>query len=593
MASAFVMTALPLLAHALPQQNSSPYWVNLYGALSEADHPLVSRIQEVFQRVLNAADKRGNRIPNLIILREIENPWAFCLKDGSVLLSQRAAEFCYQDVKKSVGDARMAFVLGHELAHLSSDDFWGTEAFQTLANFGPENPVTDTESVARVRDILFKSKDPAIRKAKELKADAYGLLYASIAGYSPQHIVDTEGKNFFQHWTDQITKQIAYSEDAHPEPKARATLLLSKMNAVKEQVYLFQMGVRLYQLGRYEDALDFMEVFQEEFPCREVFSNIGLIYYQKAMKELAECDRNRAYRFRPSVVLDTETRAETFLRKCGEDLFRKSVRYFRHACKQDTLYATARVNLSAALILSEKHSEALSVLDVALKIQKDDPRAMNNRAIAMYLLGPSIQTDMFQQASDVLKAVIAKHPEYSDAYYNLGRIQAERERNAALRETWGKYLETEPFGIYSDIVRESLQKEKPSPETRRSAPAEFTEACPVKLGETDDETERQLAKFDEHTPDLRRTFGKCYVRGGVRVLVLEDVVEVVETPVRKAMRLSEITSKYGQPCRKHPAPSGVTTLVYDNFALDIQDDMVRKVTHFVVPIAPHRNNHDE
>ncbi|RLC16042.1 MAG: hypothetical protein DRI57_11900, partial [Deltaproteobacteria bacterium] len=121
-----------------------------------------------------------------------------------------------------------------------------------------------------------KPEDREERKKKELKADEYGLLYALAAGYDPKAIADKEGKNFVQEWVNQITGEIAYTDEYHPAPQQRAAFLLAHMQKISNKLYLFHFGIRLYQLGRYEEALDFLNAFQNEFPCREVFNNIGL-----------------------------------------------------------------------------------------------------------------------------------------------------------------------------------------------------------------------------------------------------------------------------------------------------------------------------
>jgi len=71
-----------------------------------------------------------------------------------------------------------------------------------------------------------------------------------------------------------------------------------------------------------------------------------------------------------------------------------------------------------------------------------------------------------------------------------------------------------------------------------------------------------------------------HIGESLRVLVLEGVVELVEYPVSKPMPLSEINSGYGKPCRMFVSPSGVKTLVYEDFAVDVRDDLITGVILF-------------
>ncbi len=562
------------LSSASSKEEHASWWIETYRALEGKDHPLVPRVHKVFEKVRNAADKRGAYFPKLVILQYAKGNLALCIEDGTVLLTRKAIDICYAGKNREIGDARVAFVLGHELAHLANGDFWYREASENIRRFGPG------KAAGGMRIVI----DPAdMRRKRELKADADGLLYASMSGYDPKVIVNTEGANFFQEWERHIAGKFRSSDGVHPPAGLRGGVLLANMKAVIEELYFFDISVRLYQLGMYKDALIFLEKFRAKFPCREVLSNIGLVRCQMAMNKLAECDPDAAFRFRLPAVLDTETRAREYMRDrpgedCAKDMLKHALRYLRDACEKDVFYVPARVNYSSALIMAGEYSRAMAVAEEALKLEKDEPNALNNLAIAMYLLGPSpyIKVDMFKNAADMLKGVIKTHPDFPDAYYNLGRIQAERGRNSAVGETWRKYLEIEPAGLYADIVRKSLDMEAKS----KSAPLFFHEVSPVKLGRFDSKTEKQLKGFDRRKPKLGAVHCEYYSKNGIRVLALGDVVEVVERIVRGRMRLAEMRSRYGKAHKIFRSLSGVETLMYGKFAVDVREGMVTRVIYF-------------
>jgi len=48
------------------------------------------------------------------------DPWAIALPDGYIIIASQTLDICYKNVSKEIGDTRIAFILGHELAHLAN-----------------------------------------------------------------------------------------------------------------------------------------------------------------------------------------------------------------------------------------------------------------------------------------------------------------------------------------------------------------------------------------------------------------------------------------------------------------------------------------
>ncbi len=575
------MSASPDIFSASLQGQTADELVRTYGALYQKDHPLVSTAQTIFRQVRAAADKKGERYPDrLLILRKSGGPLAWVSKDGKIVLTRKGMEFCFKDVDKETGSARLAFILGHELAHLAKDDDWhGT--VRTIQNF-ETNPKVAQDIVALFSEAEDTGRDRKMRRRKELEADAYGLLYACMAGYDYHAIVDNNGINFFQEVLNHTPRPDSEASP-YPEPEERAEILFFRIKDIRNDLDLFHWGVRLYQMEMYEDALNFLTAFRKKFPCREVFSNIGLVYYQMAMKNLTRCDPDKTYRFKLATRADTRTRAEMFTR--SEECVRKmilfteklneAIRYFRAACEKDASYAPARINLSSAFIMAEKYSDAMAASDEALRLRPDDPEALSNKAVAMYLLGPLIKVDMYHQASDALRSIAEKHTGHSDALYNLARMRSERGRNAGVRETWEKYLAARPAGLRAEHIRKSLGIKKAPEAGRKNRLPDFIGPSPVRLGEVDSETMKQLKSLTKHP--LENIWGAYYRGKDIRVLELEGAVELVEVPVRQKVRFSEIND---EPGRILKSSSGMMTLIYDNAALDVRDGMAAKVVHF-------------
>ena len=191
----FILIASLLLvvpsAHADNSKVFAGWWIKNYGAIDAKMDPLAARAEQIFERVSMAADKKGSRFPRLVVIRADGDPYAQVIKDGSVILTYGGLKICYKGVSPSKGDARLAFILGHELAHLAKDDFWHSSAFAAVREYGDGKKVRES----LMKEFNWDATDPNtqefIRK-QELQADSYGLIYMTMAGYDPKAIIDKD-----------------------------------------------------------------------------------------------------------------------------------------------------------------------------------------------------------------------------------------------------------------------------------------------------------------------------------------------------------------------------------------------------------------
>lgn len=290
-----------------------------------------------------------------------------------MVLTEKAVDMCYQGVDRATGDARVAFVAGHELSHLFNRDFIRSEL--------SENKNHDTGSKEKDKSsiIIPKIKVPDNRKEKELRADIQGLVFALLAGYNPKIIIGKD--NFLQRWH-------TAEQDSHPAPDERLEKILLKREELLHILDLFYIGTRLCQLGRYDDALAFLKAFNKKFPSREVYNSIGLIFYQKAVQKLAECYPETAYKFklansldREIILAESDPANKVRGKNCKkESLFDDAMRYFKDACDKDRFYIPSRINYSSALIMKGKYATAEAVIkDEIMRIKNDYPNFMSQR----------------------------------------------------------------------------------------------------------------------------------------------------------------------------------------------------------------------
>ncbi len=562
------------------------WWIRNYGVVDSKSDPLAGRAEQVFGRVVAASDKKGNRLPRLVIVKADGDPYAQAIQDGSVILTQGGLKICYRGVDPDKADSRLAFVLGHELAHLSKDDFWHGLAFVALKEYGDESHVKESLLANLKWDVSDPRTQEFIRK-QELQADSYGLIYMTMAGYDPKAVVDKDGTNFFEEWVSQITGKIAYSDSLHPGPQERADFLRSQLVLVTEALDYFTFGARLYQLGRYSDAILLLEAFNERFPGREVFNNIGLCYYQLSMEVLSACDESLPLRFKLSTILDLETlgsklrnrgsesssclKDETFLKYINE-----GIRHFRIAVDMDPVYLPARVSLSSAFILSGEYANAMSVSDEALKIQPGNPEAMNNKAVALYLFGKVNNIDTADHAVGLLREASKTNPSFSDPAYNTASIQSERGRSAAASQEWMAFLSLEPAGIYARAASERLGVKTDEKFSKRK----ITDMkSPITLGKIKGETEKALKGMQRKMFSIGAFTGEIYEGNRLRALVIDGTVEVVEEELETRTTLREFRETHGDPAKLTTTTHG-QALVYGNFGIDVVNGSIRKIFYF-------------
>lgn len=242
----------------------------------------------------------------------------------------------------------------------------------------------------------------------------------------------------------------------------------------------------------------------------------------------------------------------------------------------DPTYLPARINLSSAWILAGEYPKAIGVIDEILKFHPQKPEALSNKAVALYLFGKANNIDTADQAIAILKEVSDKSPSFSDALYNMAFIQSERGRNAATLETLKRFLRMEPTGVYAQAAIERL-----GIKSEGKAPVKIAAEMksPVKLGDIKGETEKALRGMKQKRLILGGFRGEIYERSGIKVLAIDETVEIVEREADKPISLLEVNKTYGEPMKKINSLYGMT-LIYNDFGVDVMDGKVKKVIYF-------------
>ncbi len=430
-AALLVLTATTALAADSAQGHVGFYLRHFGGRVDPAQLP---RVHRVFERLRSVADKDARRWPELVVIRDLPGNRVLALPDGHVLLSRGAVDLIYRDVGAARGDARMAFVLGHELAHLSEDDFWDQEVARALAGRPDRSELSRQLGLAGRRHQV---------RVKETRADDLGFLYAALAGYPVQGLLDEgEGRDFLSFWV----QETGSGEDPeHAPPAVRARLLALRLQQRLEQKELFDFGVRLAHFNRCADALLFFQAFREHFPSRELFNNIGYCRLQQALDAMAP-ELARTY-WLPR-VLDGDSRLAAVpdgidqpysLRGSShnplvERFLRQAAVAFETAVDKDPFYLPGHVNLATTRFLQGEVFKARAAVEEARRLRPNDVEVRMLRALILY--EENLEMDLWPSVQVMLEKLLKESAGAPIVQYNLARLLENRGRAGQAEAHW-------------------------------------------------------------------------------------------------------------------------------------------------------------
>lgn len=197
-----------------------------------------------------------------------------------------------------------------------------------------------------------------------------------------------------------------------------------------------------------------------------------------ALKDLAEIDPKRVFRFMLSTTVDSNTLALRLIpNELGQtkntdartiENLNLAETNLKLAIEKDPFYTPAKINLSSVKILKKDYSAAEIILGDVFELTPLQPDALNNKAIALYLKEPGQNADL---ALSYLNA-ITKQPKgkvHRYAKYNVSRIRFEQlqcfqektvdSQNSCLsmaKKTWSPVLQTETNSVYARLVKTEL-----------------------------------------------------------------------------------------------------------------------------------------
>ena len=537
-------------------------WLKQYPEIQTNDDSRVKNAHNIFQRVLSTAGTTRLGVTPFLKVINKQTMEVFAIRGGGVILTTGALNKCYENTQH--GDDRLAFILGHEIAHQMKDDFWHERFFHAigLARIDIVGDIDAQASLNQVKEIASRTDDIM---AKELEADGQGIIYASLAGYNPRTIIDEDEKvNFFVKWVKALdpTRVGIPKSDTHPAPKDRATYVKVQLKNILKEVDIYELGVMFYIEGEFELASKAFDRFLPFYPGREVYLNLAASHHQIALKNLQFLDtRKNKMLFQLSINLDPNLRFMEHWRRDEnpETAFHlhlnKAIEYYREAISNDHSYIPAHINLASALIINDDAYGAVSELNNLIKQNIQTPEILSNLGVAYYY------SEQEKHAKEKLLRAYQLDNLHNATLFNLGQLSKMEGDLAEAKKYWAEYLSISPHSSWSNIIPKDLAQPKFTKSTNDASSQEsLTETiADIKIGGEDDKINSSQIKSQRNITLGKQTYVYRNHHNGVTSvsdLAIKKVIFLLTTNEYKGrsqqgVKIGDTTEKvkssYGSP----------------------------------------------
>ena len=567
-----VLTGIPATLAADLRSNASS-WLSVFDTVS-ADSPKVQRIQSIF-RSIKRVTRGANLRTKLYIVDSDNEPWAVALQDSNIILSRGAIDIIYDGHDLEKGDARMAFVLGHELAHIVANDFWHQQVYQS---FLESDPATAQISIA-------DKQQQNRRKEQELRADEEGFIFASLAGFQTRKIFAQQSgeDDFLVAWAKQTN---AISGGNYYKPHERMAFLKNRLEQLDQAVELFKYGVKLAHFGRYEDAQILLDEFYKSFPSSQVLGNLGYVYIQTARRKMPP---SMAYRYWYPTLLEfnsglpsnSRSLAPSLPNDAKEDLL-TAVEVLEAGAALDDSDVVLRINLVVAQLYLGNYKAALSIL-------ADTPSALDAspQLQALEALVYLANTDSNQWNSDtrqLLHKLASADNADENIIYNYARLLDERGRRGMAGTYWQKLSDVLPELplSYQHIVCQRLAEQSQCDKlATNNEVAQPAAAVPIQHGSDIDspDVKKILAQWGQ---PIERHLGtidaRIYVHPeGNSLLAIDGVVELITLKQTSLKLAEELKQEFGLPLVDMPVGADRIWSYGPQWSALIKDRLVEEI----------------
>jgi len=410
---------------------TSKCYIDAYKSVEPSDLPVLDRVNNIYKKLCQTIGTQQANRSKLQVIDSDGHPWAVALSDNSVVLTKGAIELMYRENDLELGDARTAFVLGHELSHLGTEDLFHHRAF------------INNQRLAQGTSLPRQS-----HPEEELRADLRGYTFATIAGYQTDRLVGGEG-DFFRHWLAQI-RDVDNSDEkksTHPSNEIRRRYLQEGFKNILQDVPYYRYAVALAHFGHYKDAQALFEDYLNRVETMEAYSNLGYVHLQLAREKMPV---ELAYKYwiptllEPNSGLKITRERSLFEQQVPQPAMvhlHKAEQRLKHAISMDEQQLTSYINLAAVyLYMPDKMHRAYAAIEDAKLTPLGKSPAVAGQLESIYQLirvnDNLDDADRWPKARDIMAELSRKPTAPDNLLFNFARMLDNRGRDDTATQYW-------------------------------------------------------------------------------------------------------------------------------------------------------------
>ncbi len=413
-------------AYASIQCATSKCYIDVYKSVEPSTLPQIHRVNQIHAKLTQTIGSQRAILSKLVVINSNGHPWAAALSDNSIIITKGAIQSMYEGVSETLGDARIAFVIGHELSHLVTDDLFHHKAF--VINNSPNTK----QSYLRARP------------EEEYRADLRGYTVASIAGYRTDLLIGGN-HDFFQNWLSQITPTT--NTNTHPNNESRRQFIQTGFKNILDQIPYYHFAVVLAHFGHYTDAQYLLEDNLNLVETEQAYSNLGYVHIQLARKLMP---LDMAYKYWIPTLLEQST---SLAKRKKRSLFDTELptEALEHLNRAETMLLkaismnsdnlTSYINLAAVYLYmpNKVHKAYAAIEDARLTTLGSVPDVRKQLESIYQLIRVQDKIDggdRWPKARDTLTAFAEAPNPAPNLLYNLGRMLDARGRDDTATRYW-------------------------------------------------------------------------------------------------------------------------------------------------------------
>lgn len=211
-----------------------------------------------------------------------------------------------------------------------------------------------------------------------------------------------------------------------------------------------RVGEELYNNGNYTAALKSLLEAKKTLPDDAyLYNSLGLVYLAKERNELAEENFKKALKLKPDYIHAKNNLGAVYLKQGKWAL---AIHYFKDVA-ENILYATPEIafsNLGWSYFHQKMYEEAKTYFRKALKIKPGFLNAVHG------LSSVYIETGFHTQAIDLLQQALKENPTAAILHSDLAGVYDVLNLPDNAKKSWNTVLELEPAG--SPLAREAQKR---------------------------------------------------------------------------------------------------------------------------------------